>query len=122
MTEFDFSLFKTAMKASCVVPNMFTIANFGRKELEQTGTGHFACIAGYHRATEKVLLLDTARFKYPPFWVDLEQLHKSVCSVDRDSGKNRGFLILSHKDRVTRFESELQDCVPNRVSSISEMN
>jgi len=36
------------IKTCSKIPGMFCIINFGRKELEQTGTGHFACIGGYH--------------------------------------------------------------------------
>jgi Phytochelatin synthase len=31
--------------------------------LGQTGSGHFSPIAGYHAATDSVLILDVARFK-----------------------------------------------------------
>lgn len=57
---------------------LYGIINFGRQELEQTGSGHFACIGGYHQESRSVLVLDTARFKYPPFWVPIEMLYKSV--------------------------------------------
>ena len=65
-----------------MIPEMYCILNFGRKVLEQTGTGHFACLGGYYEAEDKVLILDTARYKYPPFWVDLEWLYNSLLSVD----------------------------------------
>lgn len=42
-----------------------------------------------------MLVLDTARFKYPPYWVDLDRLYDSVNSVDKDSGKKRGVLVVS---------------------------
>ncbi len=51
------------------------MANISRKVLSQTGDGHFTPIGGYHEKTDKVLLFDTARFKYPPHWVDIELLH-----------------------------------------------
>ena len=42
--------------------------------------------------------MDTARFKYPPFWVDLGELYESVRSLDKDSNKMRGFIVLSKKN------------------------
>ena len=36
--------------------------------LLQTGDGHFSPVAGYHAGTDSVLVLDVARFKYPPYW------------------------------------------------------
>jgi glutathione gamma-glutamylcysteinyltransferase len=75
--------------------------NFGRQELEQTGSGHFACIGGFHPSSGRVLVLDTARFKYPPFWVEIEMLYNSINSQDMDSNKRRGFLVVSKKRENT---------------------
>lgn len=50
------------------------IVNYSRKAVGQTGDGHFSPIGGYHVATDRILLLDTARFKYPPHWLSLELL------------------------------------------------
>ena len=41
--------------------------------------------------------MDTARYKYPPFWVDLEKLYQSSRSLDEESGKLRGLIVLSNK-------------------------
>lgn len=83
------------IQASSKIHGFYSIVNFGRKELNQTGTGHYACVGGYHPASEKVLLMDTARFKYPPFWVDIDQLFQSVRSLDKDINKMRGFIMVS---------------------------
>ena len=42
----------------------------------RAGDGHFSPIGGYSAAEDMVLILDTARFKYPPHWVPLEMLYK----------------------------------------------
>ena len=39
------------------------VASFSRKELMQTGNGHFSPIAAYEEKEKMVLLLDVARFK-----------------------------------------------------------
>jgi len=39
--------------------------------------------------------MDTARFKYPPFWVNIDMLYDSLNSIDKDAGKKRGFIVLS---------------------------
>ena len=80
---------------------MYAILNFGRKELDQTGTGHFACLGGYHPETQKVLILETARFKYPPFWVDIQSLYNSLNSIDADANKYRGFVVASKNKQQT---------------------
>uniref|UniRef100_A0A0A9Z1L9 glutathione gamma-glutamylcysteinyltransferase n=1 Tax=Lygus hesperus TaxID=30085 RepID=A0A0A9Z1L9_LYGHE len=45
------------------------VASYSRKSLNQTGDGHMSPIGGYHEPSDHVLILDVARFKYPPYWV-----------------------------------------------------
>ena len=40
--------------------------SYSRRPLGQTGDGHFTPLAGFDRDTDSVLLLDVARYKYPP--------------------------------------------------------
>ena len=64
--------------------------------VEQTGDGHFSPvhaalysvvplwnhlfqIGGYHAETDSVLVLDVARFKYPPHWIKLPTLFSAMC-------------------------------------------
>ena len=45
--------------------------------------------------------MDTARFKYPPFWVDFNKLWESVNSVDNENeNKMRGLLVVSKKQSM----------------------
>ena len=69
------------------------IVSYSRKELLQTGDGHFSPIGGYHKDEDKVLILDTARFKYPPHWVDVEMLYNSMCRLDPSKNLTRGWMI-----------------------------
>ena len=39
------------------------VVSYSRKQLGQTGDGHYSPIGGYHRASDQVLILDVARFK-----------------------------------------------------------
>ena len=73
----------------------FIIANFSRKVLGQTGDGHFSPIGGYHKEKDLVLVMDVARFKYPPFWVPLEVLWDSMVVTDKTTEAPRGYFILS---------------------------
>jgi glutathione gamma-glutamylcysteinyltransferase len=70
------------------------IASYDRQLLGQSGSGHFSPLAGYHRGRDLVLVLDVARFKYPPHWVPLSQLHAAMRAVDPVTGKSRGWLEL----------------------------
>lgn len=63
--------------------------------LNQTGIGHFSPVGGYHSPSDKVLILDVARFKYPPHWVDLETLFRAMQSIDAETNKPRGYMLMS---------------------------
>ncbi|HET7608375.1 MAG TPA: phytochelatin synthase family protein [Gammaproteobacteria bacterium] len=70
------------------------IANYSRSAVGQTGTGHFSPIAGFDAATDQALVLDTARFKYPPHWMPVELLFAAMQERDADTGDTRGWLLL----------------------------
>ncbi|KAK5971612.1 Glutathione gamma-glutamylcysteinyltransferase [Trichostrongylus colubriformis] len=66
------------------------VASYDRSQLQQTGTGHFSPLAAFHAKSDRVLIMDVARFKYPPHWVELKQLQKAMCSIDISTKKARG--------------------------------
>ena len=76
----------------------FTVVNFSRKYLNQTGDGHYSPIGGYHKKEELVLILDVARFKYPPYWVKVSDLWESMAVKDKASGNTRGYFVISGWD------------------------
>lgn len=71
------------------------LVNFSRMAFGQTGTGHFSPVAAYNRSCDSALVLDTARFKYPAFWVSAKELWRSCESTDKDTGRSRGVITLS---------------------------
>ncbi|KAJ8749104.1 hypothetical protein K2173_013711 [Erythroxylum novogranatense] len=73
----------------------FLIASYHRKAFKQTGSGHFSPIGGYHAGNDMVLILDVARFKYPPHWVPLTLLWEAMNTLDETTGHHRGFMIVS---------------------------
>lgn len=79
-------------------PNTFIGISYDRKTLKQTGSGHFSPIAAYDNETDSILILDTARFKYPPYWVPLELAFRSMLPIDSDTGKSRGYFLVSAKN------------------------
>ena len=74
------------------------IAAYDRSSLEQTGAGHFSPIGGYHAGRDLALILDVARFKYPPHWVPVESLWRAMQGHDATTGKPRGYLVLRPRD------------------------
>jgi glutathione gamma-glutamylcysteinyltransferase len=70
------------------------IASYDRAALGQTGSGHFSPIGGYHAARDLVLILDVARFKYPPHWVPAELLWRAMHALDTATSVARGWITL----------------------------
>jgi hypothetical protein len=70
------------------------IVSYTRKGLRQSGSGHFSPIGGYEEESDRVLIMDVARFKYPPHWVPLKDLYQSMQDIDPESGKPRGYILL----------------------------
>jgi hypothetical protein len=76
-------------------PGNFILVNYLRKSLGQQTGGHISPLAAYHRASDRFLILDVARFKYPPVWVKAERLWQAMITIDEASGKTRGFVLIS---------------------------
>eukprot|EP00438_Fugacium_kawagutii_P024250 Skav223111 [mRNA] locus=scaffold419:751434:757300:+ [translate_table: standard] len=58
----------------------FLTINFDRQTLNQRGSGHHSPIAAYDEATDRVLVLDVARYKYPPWWAALPDVFAAMQS------------------------------------------
>lgn len=89
LEEFRNTLKQIAKESDCHV-----IVSFGRESLGQTGIGHFSPVAAVHEAKDLVLVLDVARFKYPPYWVKIEELHRAMQGVDPETGMSRGYSVI----------------------------
>lgn len=80
---------ETATSGDAVV-----VAAYDRAAVGQTGSGHFSPIGGYHAGKELALVLDVARFKYPPHWISAERLWHAMRGIDPTTGKARGWLVM----------------------------
>ncbi|MET1114198.1 MAG: phytochelatin synthase family protein [Comamonas sp.] len=72
----------------------FVLLNFNRPILGEVGGGHWSPLAAYHEASDSVLLMDVARYKYPPVWVPLTELLRGAQDHDSVSGKARGLIVV----------------------------
>ena len=79
--------FRELVKDVTLKEDTFLILSYSRPALGQTGDGHFAPVSGYHPQRDLVLILDTARFKYPPHWISLPLLFKSMKALDMSTGR-----------------------------------
>lgn len=92
--------FRRDVSAALAEPGSLVVANFSRGELGQESGGHFSPIGAYHRASDRFLILDVARYKFPPLWVPAGKLWAALHTDDRVSGKSRGWLIVSAAARA----------------------
>lgn len=76
-------------------PRKYMIVSYSRKDFLQTGDGHFSPIGAYHEEKDLVLIMDVARFKYPPHWVPLKMLYNSMGRIDKTTGEQRGYMMIS---------------------------
>jgi hypothetical protein len=75
--------------------DIYVIVNFVRQPLNQEGSGHFCPLAAYHERTDQFLVMDVARYKYPPFWVKAADLFGAMSTFDKDAQANRGYLLIA---------------------------
>lgn len=87
--------FRETVQHVCSTPEgIHLVVAYSRKTLGQTGDGHFSPIGGYHPQRDLVLLLDVARFKYPPHWVPLSLLWQAFEPLDPTTNQYRGYITL----------------------------
>jgi glutathione gamma-glutamylcysteinyltransferase len=82
-----------ALQSAASASTVLVVA-YDRQTLGQTGSGHFSPIGGYHAARDLALVLDVARFKYPPHWTTAELLYRAMLPHDSATGRSRGWLSL----------------------------
>jgi hypothetical protein len=77
----------------------YIVVNFSRVKLTQEGSGHFSPLAAYDRKSDRFLLMDVARYKYPPAWVKAQDLWNAMNTDDKDAKAKRGFVIIGRTKR-----------------------
>lgn len=73
----------------------FVLANYLRAVFHQVGGGHWSALAAYDAESDHVLILDVAKYKYPPVWVSLHSLREAIATLDSTSGQSRGLVLVS---------------------------
>jgi hypothetical protein len=87
--------FRRIAKANMDKPNDYIAINFRRNHIGQPPGAHFSPLAAYDEASDSFLVLDVARYKFPPVWVTAADLFDAMNTLDTDSGKTRGFIVVS---------------------------
>lgn len=73
---------RTALIDVLKQPYSRVIINFDRRTLRQEGGGHFSPLGAYSADYDAFLVMDVAKYKYPPVWVPTELLVASMGTID----------------------------------------
>ncbi len=86
--------FRALLRRNLGQPGDRVLANYDRPALGQAGGGHIAPLAAFHAPSDRVLILDVARYRYPSVWVPVTDLWRAVRSLDTTSGRSRGLVTI----------------------------
>jgi hypothetical protein len=86
--------FRTLLRRNLTDPGDRLVVNYHRPAVGQAGGGHIAPIAAYSAPSDRVLILDVARYRYPSVWVPVVDLWQAIRAVDASSGRSRGVLAV----------------------------
>jgi hypothetical protein len=70
----------------------YMLVNYQRESLGQGRVGHISPLGAYNSATDQVLIMDTADYKYPHTWVKVASLHAALQEKDRSTDRSRGIV------------------------------
>lgn len=90
----DVGRLRELLRQALGADGQFVLANYFRGIFGQVGGGHWSALAAYDAGTDRVLILDVAKYKYPPAWVRLTDLQRSLATIDATSGKARGLVLV----------------------------
>jgi Phytochelatin synthase len=88
--------FRTSATQYLDAPDRHVVVNYLRDAIGQERGGHFSPLAAYDADSDRFLLLDVSRYKYPPIWVAADALFAAMNTPDSDSdNKTRGFVLVT---------------------------
>jgi hypothetical protein len=93
--SFDANTLRDTVKAVLADPSKRLVINYSRRPIGQNGDGHISPVAAYDADSDRVLVLDVAKYKYPPVWLTIADLYKGMATTDTGSNAMRGFVVVS---------------------------
>lgn len=88
--------FRAAARDYLAAKDRFVIVNYLRKAIGQKTGGHISPLAAYDAKADRFLILDVARYKYPPVWVKASDLFEAMNTTDAsNANKTRGYVLIS---------------------------
>ncbi len=88
--------FRAGARDYLAAKDHFVIVNYLRKSIGQERGGHISPLAAYDAKSDRFLILDVARYKYPPVWVKAADLFAAMNTTDAaNSNKTRGYVLVT---------------------------
>ena len=88
--------FRAAARDYLATKGRFVLVNYLRKALGQEIGGHISPLAAYDANADRFLILDVARYKYPPVWVKASDLFDAMNTTDAaNDNMTRGYVLVS---------------------------
>lgn len=73
---------RDTMKEALANPMARVMINYDRAAAGQIGGGHFSPVGAYSPSLDAFLVMDVAKYKYPPVWIPVEILYSSLSTID----------------------------------------
>lgn len=87
--------FRTVAAEALGARDRYVVVNYLRRTLGQERGGHISPLAAYDAKTDRFLVLDVSRYKYPPVWVKTTELYAAMDTADSDNqNRHRGFVLV----------------------------
>jgi hypothetical protein len=88
--------FRQELKSNLSAGDRQIVVNYSRRALGQQGGGHISPVAAYNEQEDRVLVADTAGYKYPWTWIPVSGLWGAMAQhKDSASGQTRGYVVVS---------------------------
>jgi hypothetical protein len=93
--------FRASARDYLATRDHFVIVNYLRKAIGQQTGGHISPLAAYDDKADRFLILDVARYKYPPVWVKTSDLFDAMNTTDAaNDNKTRGYVLIAKASAV----------------------
>jgi glutathione-S-conjugate glycine hydrolase len=86
----DVSKLRQMITDTLVDPSKRLIVNYTRQ-----AAGHVSPIGAYDADPDRALVLDVAKYKYPPVWMTLADLYQAINTIDSSSNQTRGIVVVT---------------------------
>ena len=108
--------FRRLLRRNLSHPGDRLMVNYDRKVVGQAGGGHISPLAAYDVRSDRVLILDVARYRYPSLWVPVADLWRAMRTTDTSSGRSRGLVTVS-RGSSSPFAQPAQGSTPANAAS-----